>query len=216
MHPTRSPFARAAALTALVLLLAAGCGAPPVEAPEPEGPAEETAAVPAAEAGNLEIRDPRASSSPAGTGAVYLTVADTGGEGDRLVGVSTPAAESATLHESVDQEGVHRMVERPEGFEVPAGGSLELAPGGKHVMLMGLADGAAADGSLPLTLTFVGAGEVTVEVPVAGPGGMDRGETDHKGMDHEGMDHGSMDHDGMEHGDGDRGDMEHDHRGMES
>lgn len=208
---------RTAPAAALVLLLAAiGCAGPAEEAPEPEEATETAVAqeaaetVPAATVGDLEIRDPRASLSPAGTGAVYLTVTATGEAADRLLGVTTAAAGSATLHESVDRDGVHRMEERPEGFEVPAGGSVELAPGGKHVMLMGLADGTAEGGSLPLTLRFERAGEVEVEVPVEGPGGMDHG---HGGMEHGEMGHDDIDHGEMEHGEGEAGhdEMEHDH-----
>ena len=199
MKTDRSVPALPLAALLLLVLAAAGC-VPAGEAPGPESDvaaagadARDAAAPsePAAVVGDLEIREPRAVLSPGGAGAVYLRVADTGDGGDRLLGVTSPAAASATLHESVDEGGVHRMVERPKGFEVPAGGTLELASGGKHVMLMGLAEDAAA-GSLPLVLRFEREGEVELTVPVEGPGGA--------GHDHGAMDHGEGGHGGMGHG----------------
>jgi copper(I)-binding protein len=141
--------------------------------------------------GDLEVHRPRVSVTPGGaTAAAYLTLVDTGGEGDRLVAVRTAAAESASLHESIDDDGVHRMVARPEGFEVPAGGALELAPGGKHVMLMGLAeDVPGEDGEIVLTLELERAGAVEVRVPTGAAGGMDGEGGGHESMHHEGMDH---------------------------
>jgi copper(I)-binding protein len=51
-------------------------------------------------------------------------------------------------------------------LEVPANGKLTLAPGGLHIMLMGLKKPLAAGSSFPLTLQFEKAGEVKVEVQV--------------------------------------------------
>ena len=53
------------------------------------------------------------------------------------------------------------------GAAVPAKGRLALAPGGGHVMLMGLKSGLKAGGTVPLTLKFERAGEVKLAVPVA-------------------------------------------------
>ena len=149
----------------LPLLGACGPGELPVAADD-DRPAGEIAA----RGDGLEILGPAANLPPgAGTGAVYLTVVATGDAGDRLLGASTPAARSAMLHESVDEAGVHRMEEHAEGFAVPAGGRLELRPGGKHVMLMGMDDGAIEAGTIPLTLHFERAGAIEVPVPVASP-----------------------------------------------
>jgi copper(I)-binding protein len=99
---------------------------------------------------------------PGGMGAVYLLIQNPGGEADRLLAVSTPAAAVAEIHESLEEDGMMRMVAHPDGFEVPAGSSVELAPGGKHIMLLK----ASAEGSMTLTLHFEKAGEVTVEAKV--------------------------------------------------
>lgn len=187
-----------AALIGALALAPIACGGPTGETSDPSSePAGGSASAPASAqggegapaavtAGSLEIHRPRATVTPgAGTAAVYLTAVDTGADGDRLVGVATEAAESATLHESVDQDGVHRMVARPEGFEVPAGGALELAPGGKHVMLMGLGEGTGGeDGVLELTLEFERAGTVRVRAEAASAGA-----AGHDGMDMDPSDH---------------------------
>jgi periplasmic copper chaperone A len=149
-------------LSLLLLGAAAGCGKP------------ETAAA------RLEIHEPRASLLQE-TGAVYLTVVNRGAESDRLLRVETTAARAAETHESVEENGVVRMVARPEGFEVPAGGKLELAPAGKHVMLIEPRELQPAAGTIPLTLYFERAGAIEVQAAVSAMDGMDHGSMDHGG-----------------------------------
>jgi copper(I)-binding protein len=50
--------------------------------------------------------------------------------------------------------------------EIPARGEARLAPGGLHIMLIGLSEPLREDAGFPLTLVFERAGEVTVEVAV--------------------------------------------------
>ena len=54
-----------------------------------------------------------------------------------------------------------------EGIHVPAGGTVELAPGGFHMMLDGLGSVAAGD-RLELDLTFEHAGKIVVQAEVRG------------------------------------------------
>lgn len=122
-------------------------------------------ATPAKEA--LEIREPRAVLMPS-MGAVYLTVVNPGQESDRLLRVETAAARRAETHESREENGVMRMRPHPEGFAVPAGGTLALEPGGKHIMLVEPRD--AAGEKIALTLHFEKAGAVAVQAPVTAPG----------------------------------------------
>lgn len=97
-------------------------------------------------------------------GAVYFRVINRGSAPDRLVRIETPAAESAETHESLAEDGVVRMRARPDGFEIPAGGTLTLEPGGKHVMLLGLDAAVTASGRLPLRLVFEGAPPIEIEI----------------------------------------------------
>lgn len=117
----------------------------------------------------LEILQPRAMLVTPDLGVAYFTVANPGPEGDRLLRVETGAARLAETHETREENGVMRMLPRPEGFEVPAGGTLELRPGGKHVMLLGPRPPAGA-GRIGLTLHFERAGAIQVEAALSSVG----------------------------------------------
>lgn len=71
----------------------------------------------------------------------------------KLVGVSTSAAGSAELHEMKMDGDVMRM-RAVDAIELPAGQTVELKPGGLHLMLMDLKTPLARNTSMPLTLTF--------------------------------------------------------------
>jgi len=102
---------------------------------------------------------------PGGTGAVYVTLRNTGPETETLVGASSDAAESAELHETLREGDVMRM--RPVAkLEVPAGGVLEMKPGGFHLMLINLKHALRPGERIHVTLTFDHAAPLTVEVPI--------------------------------------------------
>ncbi len=101
-----------------------------------------------------------------GNGAAYFTVTNNGSESDRLVAASTPVAHVVEIHEVKDNDGVKEMRPLENGLEIPAGETIELAPGGYHIMMIGLTEDLNAGMSFELTLTFEHAGEVTVNVPV--------------------------------------------------
>jgi copper(I)-binding protein len=84
------------------------------------------------------------------TGAfMKLTAAD----GSRLVEVRTPAAGVAEIHEMAMVDNVMRMRAVP-GIELPAGKSVELRPGGYHLMLMDLKQQLKPGDTVPITLVF--------------------------------------------------------------
>lgn len=108
-------------------------------------------------------------------GGAYLTITNAGAQSDFLVGGKTGAAKSVELHTHQKDGQVMRMVAL-SSIEVPAGQTVTFAPGGLHVMLIGLAKPLKEGESFPLTLEFANAGPVTVTVDVkavgaAGPGG---------------------------------------------
>ena len=85
-----------------------------------------------------------------GTGGYMVLTAR---EGQRLVGASSPVAGVAEIHEMKMQGEVMTM--RPAGaIDLPAGKSVELKPGGLHLMLMDLKQALAAGSSVPLTLVL--------------------------------------------------------------
>lgn len=115
----------------------------------------------------LEVIGARAVPLPGGeSGVVYLTVENGTEEPDRLLALETPVAEVVETHETVDENGILRMVPRPEGFEIPARSKLELKPGGKHVMLHGMRSPLEAEETILLKLHFERFGIVELTVPV--------------------------------------------------
>lgn len=132
----------------------------------------------------------RASAPQAKAGAAFLTLNIDAGT-DKLVSASSPVADRAELHAHLMEGGVARMRPVEGGIPVTAGMPTELKPGGLHIMLIGLKAPLKQGDSFPLTLKFEKAGEVSVTVPVQGPGAM---------APMPGHDHGSHgDHAGHQH-----------------
>ena len=147
------------AIAALGLLAPAGLHAQPM---------------PETRAGAIVITQPWSRAAMrGGSGAAFLTLRNTGTAPDRLLGASTPAAGRVELHSMVRDGDVMRMREQP-AIDLPPGQEVVLRPGGLHVMLLGLAQPLDRGATLPLTLRFEQAGEVTVQVAVqaAGAAGM--------------------------------------------
>ena len=139
-----------------------------------------------AQNGDIEISSAWARATPGGaeTAATYMTI--TAPSGDRLTGLSTPAAQKADLHSMTMDGSVMKM--RPvEALDLPAGQPVTLKPGGYHIMLTGLAKPLEAGQSFPLTLDFAKAGtrQVTVTVEKIGSMGPTGGGN---GMSMPGMD----------------------------
>lgn len=158
---------RSLALAPLALL-AAACGAPPANETTPAGGTAGNLVAPTGEGpqvANAWIRLPAVPGRPA---AAYFTL--TGGADDEtLLAARTPAANRAELHESAMANGTMTMREIRD-IPVPAGGTVAFEPGGKHVMLFDLDPALAAGGTAPMTLSFAGAGEVTVDAALVAPG----------------------------------------------
>ncbi len=141
---------------ALALVLLLGQGACGNTAPkEPEAPAPPSGP-------SIEIHQPTAQLMP-NMGAIYLTIANTGDEEDRLVSIESPMATAAETHETLEEDGVMRMVPRPEGFAIPAGGTVVLEPSGKHIMLIDPATTPEGASTFPLTLHFEKSGRLDIE-----------------------------------------------------
>lgn len=142
-------------------------------------------------AADITIKEPyaRASTMMSKSGAIFMTIMNSGETDDRVVAAQVDVAEKAELHtHKEDANGVMRMLEVEEGFPVPAGGMHMLKRGGDHVMMLGLTQALEQDDMISLTLTLENAGEITVEVPV------DLNRKPMHGHGHSDMDHGDMDH----------------------
>lgn len=116
--------------------------------------------------GAITIGHPYARTTVAGqpTGGAYLTLANQGAD-DKLLSVSAPIARSAELH-TMNMEGNVMRMREAGTIAVPSGRTVELKPGGLHIMLMGLKAPLGEGDSFPLKLSFEKAGEVTVTVQV--------------------------------------------------
>lgn len=97
-------------------------------------------------------------------GAAYMVI-EGGNKDDRLVGASSTRAAMVHLHDVVEEEGVAKM-RSTEDVHVSAGQRVELAPKGKHLMLMGLDAPLVAGQTYALVLQFADSGEQTVTVTV--------------------------------------------------
>lgn len=116
--------------------------------------------------GDLTITDPRTFETPPGAraAAAYFAVTNTGDSADALIGVEAdfPRVE---LHESIEDGGVMKM--RPvDRLDLAPGATVTLAPGGLHVMIMGLKAPFGAGDEVPLTLVFENAGPRSITLPV--------------------------------------------------
>ncbi|MEX0426962.1 copper chaperone PCu(A)C [Nocardioides sp. DS6] len=100
-----------------------------------------------------------------GESAAYATVTDTGPDDDAIVGVSTPAATSVTLHKTVTKDAAGTMM-AVRSIPVAAGGHVTLQPGGYHVMLMGLKSDFSAGSTITMTWRFRSGATLTTTFPV--------------------------------------------------
>jgi len=87
------------------------------------------------------------------------------GAADQLISASSPAAGEVQLHEMAMEGNVMKMRQLKD-IPVPAGGAVELKPGGLHLMLMNIKTPLAAGETIPVKLKFAKAGEVEVKFPV--------------------------------------------------
>jgi len=116
-----------------------------------------------------------------GTGAFMKLAAPTG---TKLVGISTPAAGVAEVHEMKMEGDTMKMRELTGGLDLPAGQTVELKPGGYHVMMMDLKGPLAKGTTVPMTLKFEDAKGVKtaleLKLPVGAPEGADAGGAAHQ------------------------------------
>lgn len=115
--------------------------------------------------GAIEIGHPWARPSVTGKAAVFLALANTGHDTDRLTGGSTPIA-AAVILRAANGEALDEI-------DLPPHRPVAFRPGGKYLALLGLKSPLALEDSFPLTLGFAGAGAITVTVMVEDAPGAD-------------------------------------------
>ncbi len=124
-------------------------------------------------AGTLTLESPWIRATPGGAKIAggYVKITNTGKEADRLTGGSLVAAGRFEVHEMATEGGVMRMRELKTGLEIKPGASVELKPGGYHLMFMDLKQSLKEGDTVKGTLVFEKAGKVDVEYKVGPIGG---------------------------------------------
>ena len=130
------------------------------------------AAAQEAKVGDIVITQAWSRATPKGSpvAAGYLTIRNTGSTADKLIAAETTAAKVTQVHEMSMEGGVMKMRQMTNGLDIPAGKTVELKPGGYHIMLMDLARPLAQGDDYKITLVFEHAGKATVDVKVGGIG----------------------------------------------
>ena len=103
-------------------------------------------------------------------GAVFMTIRNVGERPARIIAAAADdVAAAVELHAHSMDNGVMRMRE-VAGYDIPAGGAVELEPMGRHIMLIGLKRPLSDGERFPLTLTTENHGALRVDVTVRSPG----------------------------------------------
>ncbi|QVQ25717.1 copper chaperone PCu(A)C [Achromobacter deleyi] len=136
--------------------------------------------------GQIEVDDlwVRASAPGQANGAGYMDIDNDAKTADRLLSVSSDAAERVELHTVQTENGVSKMRQVEGGIALPADTGVKLSPGGYHVMFIKLKAPFTDGATVPATLKFEKAGEVAVQFKV-------KPASHNPGMSH---DHGAMKH----------------------
>lgn len=123
-------------------------------------------------ASGIVVTGPWVRTAPQGqtNSAAYFTLCNATGEPDALVGVSTPEAGAAEMHESTQTDDGMMTMSPVSSLDLPPGEPVRFAPGGYHVMLIGLFQPIAAGDELSLTLKFRNAPPETIKAVAKAPG----------------------------------------------
>ncbi len=114
----------------------------------------------------VSVEQPWTRATPPGAkvGAGFMQLRNAGAA-DRVVGASSPVAGRVEMHVTLREGEVMKMRE-VKSFEVPAGGSFQLKPGGAHLMLLDLKRPLKKGEKVPLTLKLEKGGELKLELGV--------------------------------------------------
>ncbi len=114
----------------------------------------------------VSVETPWSRATPPGAkiGVGFLRLKNAGAA-ERVVGAASPAAGRVEMHVTTREGNVMKM-RHVDSFEIPAGGTFELKPGGAHLMLMDLRQPLKQGETVPLTLKLEKGGELNVELKV--------------------------------------------------
>jgi copper(I)-binding protein len=123
----------------------------------------------AIKAGDIVVTGPWTRATPGGAKVAggYMRLTNIGKESDRLIGGSLPQAGRFEVHEMATVNNVMTMRQLEKGLEIRPGETVELKPGGFHVMFMDLKEGLKPGQPIKGTLIFEKGGTITIEYAVA-------------------------------------------------
>nr|CAA6830628.1 MAG: Copper metallochaperone, bacterial analog of Cox17 protein [uncultured Thiotrichaceae bacterium] len=118
--------------------------------------------------GDLLIDSPYTRTTPPGAPVAggFMKITNNGKESDTIIGGSVDFSEAVEIHEMPMIDGVMQMRQLEDGLEIPPGETVELKPGGFHVMFIKLKKQMIEGEKHKATLTFEKAGDVEVEFVV--------------------------------------------------
>lgn len=118
--------------------------------------------------GDIVVDHPwtRATPGAATVGVGYVKITNNGKAADRLTGGTFDGAGALEVHEMKMDGDIMRMRQLKEGFEIGPGATVELKPGGNHLMFTGLTSAIAEGPKRKGTLVFEKAGAVDVEFAI--------------------------------------------------
>ncbi|MEV4954009.1 copper chaperone PCu(A)C [Paenarthrobacter nitroguajacolicus] len=143
----------------------------------------------------LTVAEPWVKTADSGMSAAFGTIRNTTDKQVAVVGVSTPASPMVELHETVmGANGTMQMQAKQGGFVIPAHGELALAPGGNHIMLMGLAQPILAGDEVSFELKTSDGGTIDFTAQGKDFAGANESYLPGEGTKSGGPGHGSMMH----------------------
>lgn len=118
--------------------------------------------------GDLVIKDPyaRATAPMAPVAGGFMSITNNGKQADKLVGGKVGFSQLVEVHQMSMTDGVMKMSQVEGGLEIPAGETVELKPGGYHLMFIGLMEQLKPEEQRKGTVIFENAGEVEIEYQV--------------------------------------------------
>ncbi len=112
----------------------------------------------------ITVQDAWARATPTGVkvGGGYMTILNGGNQPDVLLSVESAVAQKTEIHKSENIGGVASMRWMEDGVKIPASGEIKFAPGGLHLMFVGLKQSITQGDLIPVTLKFEQAGNIEV------------------------------------------------------
>lgn len=193
---TKTPRTIGALAAGLLMTLAAACG----------GSSEASTA----QADTVTIQDPWVKAATADEmTAAFGTLSSSSDEDVTVVSATADATETVELHEmTTDEDGQMVMQRKEGGFVVPAGETLELSPGGNHLMFLDLPSDIDPGQDVRVTLTFSDDSQMSFTAPARSFSGAEEDYDPESGTGSAGeMDMGG--HEGHDHGDDEGHDHDH-------